>query len=93
MRLLGSVLIVCFFVAKDMRRQRLSVTMLEAACDFAASRGAECLEGYPVEPRKKPMPDVFAFNGIAATFLKAGFHEAARRSATRPIMRRYLSRR
>ena len=82
--------IVCFFVAKDRRRQGLSVAMLEEACDFAASRGAECLEGYPVEPRKKSMPDLFAFNGIAATFLEAGFHEVARRSATRPIMRRHL---
>ena len=58
--------IVCFFVAKEMRRKRVSVQMIEAACGFAAGHGAECIEGYPVEPKKDPMPSVFACTGIAA---------------------------
>ena len=50
-------------------------------------RGARILEGYPVEPGKGPMPDVFVYTGIASAFRAAGFEEAARRSKTRPIMR------
>jgi hypothetical protein len=34
------------------------------------------------------MPGVFAFTGTAAAFRAAGFVEVARRSETRPIMRR-----
>ena len=46
-------------------------------CFFAhaADLGATCVEGYPVEPRKDPMPDVFAFTGIGSAFRKAGFKE------------------
>ena len=36
------------------------------------------------------MPDAFAWTGLSAAFLKAGFKEVARRSETRPIMRFYL---
>ena len=55
--------------------------------DFARRRGAERIEGYPVEPRKDRMPDVFAFTGLPALFERAGFAEVARRSETRPIYR------
>jgi len=82
--------IVCFFVAKAARRQGVSVKVIEAACDAAALRGATCMEGYPVEPKKDDMPPVFAYTGIASAYLAAGFHEVARRSETRPIMRRAL---
>ena len=79
--------IVCFFVEKNHRRQGLNIALLIAAIDFAKQRGAEILEGYPVEPKKNPMPDVFAFYGLASAFKKAGFKECLRRSETRPIMR------
>jgi len=46
------------------------------------------VEGYPVEPRAAVMPDAFAWTGIASAFRAAGFRECARRSRTRPIMRR-----
>lgn len=81
--------VVCLFVAKECRRRRVSVALLEAAAAFAASRGARILEGYPVEPRGA-MPDPFAWTGTAAAFRAAGFREAARGSPTRPIMRRAL---
>lgn len=84
--------VVCFFVARPFRRRGLSVKLLEAAAAEARRRGARCLEGYPVEPRKGVMPDAFAWTGTAAAFRRAGFTEAARRSATRPIMRRVLGR-
>jgi len=82
--------IVCFFVAKEMRRRGVSVQIINAACEFAAVQGAECVEAYPVEPKKDEMPPVFAYTGIASAFRRAGFQEVARRSETRPIMRREL---
>jgi GNAT superfamily N-acetyltransferase len=84
--------IVCLFVDKGYRGQGVSVKMIKAACAFAASQGAQCVEAYPVEPRKSPIPPVFAFNGLASSFLRAGFQEVARRSETRPIMRYYIQR-
>ncbi len=82
--------IVCLFVAKDQRGSGVSVALLEAAARHARSRGARVIEGYPVAPKEKPMPDVFAFTGTERAFQRAGYEEVARRSPTRPIMRRRL---
>lgn len=82
--------VVCFFVAKKHRRQGLAVKLLEAAAAYAEERGARIVEGYPVEPKKGDMPDVFVYTGLASAFRKAGFVEVARRSETRPVMRRAL---
>ena len=81
----------CFFVARPYRRQGLSVKLLRAAVAYAKKKGARMVEGYPVEPKKSPMPDVFAWTGLADAFRRAGFKEVLRRSPTRPIMR-YLAR-
>jgi len=45
------------------------------------------VEGYPVEPEKSGIPDLFAYHGLASMFRDTGFQEVARRSETRPIMR------
>jgi GNAT superfamily N-acetyltransferase len=79
--------ITCFFVSKEHRRRGLTPKLLKAAAAHARANGAKMLEGYPVEPRKGRMPDVFAFTGLASAFLAAGFEEVARRSPSRPIMR------
>jgi len=80
--------VVCLFVAKSYRRKGLTAKVLEAAVEYAKRQGAAIVEGYPTEPRKPEMPDVFAATGLASAFRKAGFTEVARRSDTRPIMRR-----
>jgi hypothetical protein len=54
--------------------------------------GAKIIEGYPVEPRKGAVPDVFAYTGLPSAFRKAGFVEVLRRSRTRPIMRYFAER-
>ncbi len=77
----------CFFIARPYRRQGLSVKLLRAAVAYAKKKGARIVEGYPVEPKKSPMPDVFAWIGLADAFRRAGFKEVLRRSPTRPIMR------
>jgi len=82
--------IVCLFVAKEFRHKKISVRLLKAAVDYARKHGARIVEGYPTEPRKDTIPDVFAYQGLASAYLQAGFTEAARRSPMRPIMRRRL---
>jgi GNAT superfamily N-acetyltransferase len=82
--------IVCLFVTKHHRRTGVSEGLIRAATRFAMEQGARIVEGYPVEPKQEKMPDVFAFHGLASTFLKAGFQEVTRRSDTRPIMRWHL---
>jgi GNAT superfamily N-acetyltransferase len=79
--------VVCFFVKRGYRRKGLTVELLKAATEFAGSRGAKIIEGYPVEPKDGKSADVFAFTGLASAFKQAGFTEVLRRSETRPIMR------
>ena len=81
--------VTCFFVRRDWRRRGLTGKMLEAAAKFAAANGAKIVEGYPIDARKKAA-DAFVWTGIATAFTGAGFREVARRSASRPIMRRVL---
>jgi GNAT superfamily N-acetyltransferase len=82
--------VTCLFIARSFRKKGVSVRLLSAAADYAKREGAEIIEGYPVEPQSGPMADVFVFTGLASAFRKAGYEEAARRSKTRPLMRRYL---
>jgi len=77
-------------VAKSYRHKGVSMALLEAAVAYAQEQGARIVEGYPVEPKKASMPDVFAYHGLASTFCKVGFTEVARRSETRPIMRYFI---
>ena len=80
--------VACLFVHRKYRKQGVATELLKAAKEHVRERGGEILEGYPVEPRSdKPIPAAFAWTGIPSAFLAAGFHEVARRSETRPIMR------
>jgi GNAT superfamily N-acetyltransferase len=82
--------IVCFFILKKYRSRGLSLALLKAAIDHVKQQGGKIIEGYPVEPVKDRIPDVFAYYGLASSFRKAGFVECERRSETRPIMRYYI---
>ncbi len=81
--------VTCFFVAKQARRQGLTVELLEAAVEYVKNQGGKIVEGYPVDA-KKDMPAPFIYTGTAAAFQRAGFVEVARRSETRPIMRFFI---
>ncbi|MBM3975637.1 MAG: GNAT family N-acetyltransferase [Planctomycetes bacterium] len=83
--------ITCFFVDKAWRRRGVSSALLEAAAKLARAQGARLLEGYPVDPRTNSMPDAFAWTGTLKAFERSGFREVARRSKTRPIVRRALA--
>jgi GNAT superfamily N-acetyltransferase len=81
--------ITCFFVARPWRGKGVTAALIEAAVGHARRGGARTVEAYPVDS-PKPQADAFVYTGIASTFLAAGFEEVARRSRTRPIMRRRL---
>lgn len=79
--------ISCLFVEKSYRRHGISVALLRAAAEHVKRQGGKIVEGYPTEPKKNRMPDVFVWTGLASAYQQAGFVECVRRSETRPIMR------
>lgn len=83
--------ITCFFVARPHRGKGLTRALVEAAVRFARARGAAIVEAYPVEPGRK-VADAWIYHGAASTFRALGFEEVARRSRTRPIVRKVLRR-
>ena len=82
--------IACFFIARQYRKQGLSVELLEAAARHARAAGARIIEGYPIESGQGSVPAAFAWTGLTGAFRAAGFVEVARRSARQPVMRREL---
>jgi GNAT superfamily N-acetyltransferase len=81
--------IVCFFVDSNARGRGLSRRMLEAAVDYARSRGTRLVEAYPVDKDQRGHPDDMFF-GAKSIYDRAGFREVARRKPTRPVVRKSL---
>ena len=81
---------VCFFVARPVRRQGLMVELLKAAVEYAKEHGAKIVEGYPIEAKESNLPSVSSFTGIMSAFAEADFVEVLRRSEHRPIMRYFI---
>lgn len=79
--------VVCFFVDKLHRHRGVAARLLEAAVEYVRERGGSIVEGYPVEPKRSGIPDLFAYHGLASMFRGVGFTEVARRSETRAMMR------
>jgi GNAT superfamily N-acetyltransferase len=82
--------VTCFYIPRPWRRSGLTTKLLEAAVQYARKQGAKIVEGYPQDPRSGEMPDAFAWTGFVSAFRKAGFKEVARRSPSRPVMRRVV---
>ncbi|GAB4504646.1 MAG: GNAT family N-acetyltransferase [Anaerolineales bacterium] len=78
--------VTCFFVARQFRRQGLTVQLLRGAVEYVKSQGGKIVEGYPVDASQQ-MPAVSIYTGTSAAFQKAEFVEVARRSESRPIFR------
>lgn len=83
--------ITCLFVARTVRRRGLSVALLNAACEFVATRGGGVVEGYPVVPTSRGLADPFAWTGLPSAFIAAGFTLAGQPSHARKIMRRTVA--
>ena len=79
--------VVCFFIRKDFRRRGMTEELLRSAIEHVRRKGGRVVEGYPVDTSKDDAPNVSVFTGLVSAFRRAGFHECARRSEKRPIMR------
>lgn len=82
----------CFLIAKMHRGRGYAAELLRSAVDYATAHGARSVEGYPIDPKKPRYPAAYAWTGFVGAFRAAGFEEVARRSETRPIMRRAVER-
>ncbi len=85
--------ITCFFIRKSHRGKGVSGALLTGASQFVQEYGGGVLEGYPIDPKKDRYPTVYAWTGFAKAFRNAEFTECLRRSETRPIMRKVISKR
>jgi GNAT superfamily N-acetyltransferase len=87
--------VACFVVGARHRRSGVGSALLKAAVQFAADHGATAVEGHPVDVAALSATRVGAsavFTGTMAMFVAAGFTEIGRTYASRPMMRRSLSR-
>jgi GNAT superfamily N-acetyltransferase len=83
--------IPCFFIAKEFRRQGISVALLKGVIAYAKSAGIEIIEAYPTIPTQPKLPDAFAWIGLYKSFERAGFEVVDRTSKHRPMVRYYIN--
>ena len=81
----------CFYIRSGYRGQNLMRRLLDGAVAFARKAGAAAVEACPIETERKLVWGE-GYVGIASVFRDAGFEEVARRSPTRPLMRKGLRR-
>lgn len=82
----------CTFIAKDFRRQGVSVALLKGLVKYAREKGIKIIEAYPTIPTQEKLPDAFAWIGLYKSFERAGFEIADRTSINRPMVRYYTDR-
>jgi GNAT superfamily N-acetyltransferase len=86
---------VCFVVRPGYRRRGVARALLEGAIEYARSRGAVAIEGYPADTAGARISSAFAYVGTTSMFEGAGFHrvvETAARTGGKPrwVMRKQL---
>jgi GNAT superfamily N-acetyltransferase len=80
--------IVCFAIRPGYRGQGLTHPLAKAAADFAGTRGAKAVEGYPMIPRTGQTVSWGEMNvGSRSAFLAAGFTEVSHPTTRRVVMR------
>jgi GNAT superfamily N-acetyltransferase len=79
----------CFFVAKDFRKQGVSVELLQALIRYAKKKKIKIIEAYPAIPTKGKLPDAFAWIGLYRSFARVGFEIVDHTSRNRPMVRFY----
>jgi GNAT superfamily N-acetyltransferase len=67
----------CIRVRPGYRGRGIAHSLIAGAVEFARSRGAEVIEGYPVDNGGRKVDLTMAYVGTRALFEKAGFHKAA----------------
>ena len=78
--------VVCFYIDRRIRRQGATLGLLRAAVEYAQSKGAEIVEGYPVEPGSR----LYTYMGSPSTFLAAGFRDVTPAGQARRVMRYFI---
>jgi GNAT superfamily N-acetyltransferase len=79
----------CTFIAKDFRRQGVSVERLKGLVQYAKTKGIKIIEAYPTIPTQEKLPDAFAWIGLYKSFELAGFEIVDHTSKSRPMVRFY----
>lgn len=80
----------CTFVAKDFRKQGVSVALLKGLVKYAKEKGIKIIEAYPTIPTQEKLPDAFAWIGLYKSFERAGFEIVDTTSKHRPMVRYYI---
>ncbi|HZC04042.1 MAG TPA: GNAT family N-acetyltransferase [Ktedonobacterales bacterium] len=75
--------VACFFIDHSVRRQGVTLGLLNAAVAYARSQGATAIECYPVAPDAR----LYTYMGSPATFRKAGFTDVTPPGRERLVMR------
>lgn len=82
--------LVCLFVDKRHRGVGVARALVRAAVEFAAERGAELVEAYPVDDTMGPVHADEGYHGLVSLLRSERFVEVARRTPKRPVMRRQV---
>ncbi|MFN3865451.1 MAG: GNAT family N-acetyltransferase [Demequina sp.] len=88
--------VVCFVVRAGHRRQGLAGVLLDGAVDYAHSRGATIIEGYPADTGGARIDVASAYVGTVSLFERHGFSKASDTTSKgggkpRVLMRRTLT--
>ncbi len=84
----GVWVVPCFAVRVGFRHRGVSKALARAAVDFARSRGARAIEGYPLVPQPgKEFTSSELYVGHVSAFADAGFKEVSAPSKRRRVMR------
>jgi len=86
----------CIRVRPGHRGKGIAFALLRGAVDYAASKGAPAVEGYPVDNKGQKVDLTMAFVGTRSLFEKVGFTKAADTDSVaggfpRVLMRRSLT--
>jgi len=86
----------CIRVRPGHRGKGIAFALLRGAVDYAASKGAPAVEGYPVDNKGQKVDLTMAFVGTRSLFEKVGFTKAADTGSVaggfpRVLMRRSLT--
>lgn len=79
--------LVCFFIKREFRGQRMTDQLLQAAIAHARRRGAKIVEAYPVDPDSPS----YRFMGFVSVFKRAGFENVGAAGIRRHVMRLKLA--
>ena len=81
--------ITCFFTDRDYRRKGVATAALKGALDYMKEHGAEVVEAYPVDPKRRHSSNLL-WNGTPDLFGAAGFTEVRKLGRERWVFKKTL---